>query len=76
MLDHGLRPAAPMSLPDYYLRLTVGPYLRHHRAALRGFGPYWRRVLPLLTTMNNRQRIEMKLALMEAWIANFSTDHA
>lgn len=70
MLACGLQPAPPMSLPDYYLRLTVGPYLRQHRPTLRGFGPYWHRVRPYLAVMTQPQRLALKLSLMCAWIAN------
>jgi hypothetical protein len=59
-----------LSLPDYYLRLTVGPYIRRHRAALAGFGPYWHHVRPYLDVMTQPQRIALKLSLMSAWIAN------
>ena len=64
-----LSPAPPVGIPGYYLRLTVAPYIRQHRSTLEGFGNYWHRVRPLLVTMTDRQRFELKLYLMDAWMS-------
>jgi hypothetical protein len=64
-----LRPSPPTIVPRYYLVLTVAPYIRRHRKRLSGFGHYWHRVRPLLTTMNDLQRMDLKLRLMDAWMS-------
>lgn len=77
MLTCGLRPGMPLWLPDYYLRLTVGPRIRQNREALTGFGSYWHSVRPYLSAMTDKQRLDLKLVLMEGWIRNATpSNHA
>jgi hypothetical protein len=60
------------TMPEYYLRWRIGPAIRRHRDALKGFGQYWECVRVVLPEhMNQLQRIDLKLRLMEAWISKY-----